>query len=183
MDVINRNEVTAFMTKDTSTIREILAPRNSSIERQSLAEATLPPGAMTQAHYHPNTEEIYHILSGGALMRIEGDERSVVPGDGIAIPAGSPHQIPQHRRCRSSVPLLLRSGIRRRGYGPLRVPFQSLRLVRQHLELEHSSSRMNERAIGQIAPIAQSQFSSYPWLPVVDFETTNPSVNSRMLCH
>src|SRR5689334_12730877 len=59
MDVVNRDEVPAFITKDTSTIRELLAPRNSRIVRQSLAEATLPPGASTDAHYHPNTEEIY----------------------------------------------------------------------------------------------------------------------------
>ena len=57
MDVIQRDAVSAFTTKDTSTIRELLAPRNSGIERQSLAEATLPPGAATEAHFHPNTEE------------------------------------------------------------------------------------------------------------------------------
>ena len=39
MDVVNRNSVTAFTTKVTSTIREILAPRNSNAQRQSLAEA------------------------------------------------------------------------------------------------------------------------------------------------
>lgn len=94
MDIINRNSVPAFITKDGSTIREILAPRNSVIARQSLAEARLAPGAQTEAHRHPNTEEIYYILSGEGVMRIAGEEpRTVGPGDGIAIPPGTPHQI------------------------------------------------------------------------------------------
>ncbi len=93
MDVINRDGVEAFVTKDGSTIREILAPRNSVIARQSLAEATVKPGCATQAHYHPVTEEIYYILAGTGEMRIEGEGRVVGPGDGIAIPPGACHQI------------------------------------------------------------------------------------------
>lgn len=93
MDIINRADVGAFTTKDTSTIREILAPRNSSIMQQSLAEATLGPGAKTQAHRHPGTEEIYYILAGTGYMAIEGEKRQVAAGDGIAIPAGMRHQI------------------------------------------------------------------------------------------
>jgi len=95
MDVINRGAVSAFVTKDTSIIREILSPRNApgSIARQSLAEATLPPGAATEGHYHPITEEIYYILSGTGRMQIGSEARSVAPGDGIAIPPGAPHQI------------------------------------------------------------------------------------------
>ncbi len=51
MDIVNRNAVAAFTTKDTSVIREILAPRNAqTVARQSLAEATLTPGAQTEAH-------------------------------------------------------------------------------------------------------------------------------------
>lgn len=93
MDIINRNDVLAFTTKDTSTIREILAPRNSAITRQSLAEATLPPRAETIAHVHPVTEEIYYILAGRGLMAIDDETRPVCPGDGIAIPAGYRHQV------------------------------------------------------------------------------------------
>ncbi len=93
MDIVNRNAVPAFTTKDGSTIREILAPRNSAIARQSLAEATVAVGQTTDAHLHPNAEEIYYVLSGEGLMRIGAEERAVGPGDGIAIPPGSPHQI------------------------------------------------------------------------------------------
>ena len=93
MDILNRNAVLAFTTKDGSTIREILAPRNSSLVQQSLAEATLQPGGETQAHFHPQTEEWYYLLSGEGLMAVEEEIHSVRVGDGIAIPAGKKHQI------------------------------------------------------------------------------------------
>ncbi len=93
MDIVNRNAVTAFVTKDSSTIREIMAPRNSEIERQSLAEAQIEVGGETQAHYHPNTEEIYYLIAGKALMALENETREVGAGDSIAIVAGKKHQI------------------------------------------------------------------------------------------
>jgi len=93
MDIINRDRVTAFTTKDSSTIREILAPRNSCIVRQSLAEANLGPGASTQAHFHPDTEEIYYVLHGSGTMAIVDERCSVGAGDAIAIRAGDRHQI------------------------------------------------------------------------------------------
>ena len=93
MEVVNRNRVEPFTTRDTSRIREILAPRNSSIRNQSLAEATVAAGGSTQEHYHPQTEEIYYILAGTGRMRVEGEERDVAPGDAIAIMPGSRHRI------------------------------------------------------------------------------------------
>ena len=93
MDVKNLNEVPAFLTKDGSEIRELLAHRNSCIRNQSLAEARLPAGTSTQEHYHPQAEEIYFIASGAGRMRIEGETREVKPGDAIAIPPGQKHKI------------------------------------------------------------------------------------------
>ena len=93
MDIHNIREVPAFVTKDGSEIRELLAYRNSSIGQQSLAEARLPPGASTTPHYHRATEEIYYLLAGQAHMRIGEETRDVGPGDAIAIPPGNIHQI------------------------------------------------------------------------------------------
>ena len=93
MDVRNVNEVPAFITKDGSEIRELLAYRNSGIRQQSLAEARLNPGASTQEHYHPKTEEIYYITHGSGRMRIEGELRNVKSGDAIAIPPGKKHKL------------------------------------------------------------------------------------------
>lgn len=93
MEIVNRNAVEAFTTKDTSTIREILAPRNSHVQQQSLAEATLPPGASTQAHFHPETEELYYIVQGRGIIAVEGETSEVGVGDGIPILPGQRHQI------------------------------------------------------------------------------------------
>jgi mannose-6-phosphate isomerase-like protein (cupin superfamily) len=93
MDVKNLAEVPAFITKDGSEIRELLAHRNSAIRNQSLAEARLPVGASTQEHYHPRAEEIYYITHGTGRMRIEGELREVKPGDAIAIPPGRKHKL------------------------------------------------------------------------------------------
>lgn len=93
MDIKNLTEVPAFITKDGSEIRELLAHRNSAIRNQSLAEARLPVGASTQEHYHPKTEEIYYITRGIGRMRIEGELRDVKPGDAIAIPPGQKHKL------------------------------------------------------------------------------------------
>lgn len=82
-----------FTTVDGSTIRELLAHRNSSIRLQSLAEARLAPGRATTPHHHRVTEEIYYILSGSAEMTLEAESRPVGPGDAIAIPPGARHTI------------------------------------------------------------------------------------------
>jgi mannose-6-phosphate isomerase-like protein (cupin superfamily) len=93
MDVINRDRCEPFVTKDGSIIRELLAHRNSSIRNQSLAEATVPVGVVTELHHHPKTEEIYYILSGTGKMEIDGELREIGPGDAIAIGPGMWHRI------------------------------------------------------------------------------------------
>lgn len=93
MDVRNLEQVTAFITKDGSEIRELLAHRNSCVRNQSLAEARLPVGAATTPHFHPLTEEIYYILAGVGSMRVGDEVRDVGPGDAIAIPPGASHQL------------------------------------------------------------------------------------------
>jgi mannose-6-phosphate isomerase-like protein (cupin superfamily) len=93
MDVVNRDAAAPFTTVDGSTIRELLAHRNSAIRKQSLAEARLAPGAATTPHHHAVTEEIYYILSGAAEMTLGAESRPVGPGDAIAIPPGVRHTI------------------------------------------------------------------------------------------
>jgi mannose-6-phosphate isomerase-like protein (cupin superfamily) len=93
MEVHNIEDVPAFTTKDGSEIRELLAHRNSCIANQSLAEARVAVGGSTQPHYHPKTEEIYHLLSGTGRMRIGDVLHDVGPGDAVAIPPGAVHEI------------------------------------------------------------------------------------------
>lgn len=63
------------------------------LRNQSLAEAKVAPGQVTEEHYHIRNEEIYYILGGRGRMWIENDSAEVEAGDGIAILPGKRHKI------------------------------------------------------------------------------------------
>lgn len=93
MEIRQLSEQEPFTTKDGSTIRSILDRANAPVEKQSLAEATVPVGGATERHYHKRSEEFYFLLEGEGTMEIDGEVREVKPGDAILIPAGAWHQI------------------------------------------------------------------------------------------
>ena len=93
MTIQNLAQQTPFTTKDGSTIRSILDRTNAPVQKQSLAEATVPSNGATQRHYHKLSEEFYFILAGRGQMEIDGESRDVGPGDAILIPAGAWHTI------------------------------------------------------------------------------------------
>lgn len=93
MEVRAIDQQAPFTTKDGSTIRSILDLSNAPVEKQSLAEATIPAGGETERHWHKDSEEFYFILSGSGTMEVDGETKEVGVGDAILIPAGSWHQI------------------------------------------------------------------------------------------
>lgn len=86
-------EVTAYITKDRSEIRELMHPAQQAVSHQSLAEATVPPGATTLLHRHRATEEIYHFTAGRGVMRLGEREFAVQRGDTVVIGPGIAHQL------------------------------------------------------------------------------------------
>lgn len=88
----SRDGCAPFVTKDGSTIRELMAHRNSAAERMSLAEATLLPGTKTECHLHRATEEIYYFLKGGGKVLVGDDFHDVGPGDAVLHRPGVRHQ-------------------------------------------------------------------------------------------
>ena len=88
LTITARGDCVPYVTKDRSTIREIIKAAH-----QSLAEATVAPGQATAAHYHLVAEEIYYILNGQGAMFLEEARQDVVPGDAILIPPGQRHSI------------------------------------------------------------------------------------------
>lgn len=90
---VSIEECPQFVTKDTSRIREILAPRNSILRTQSLAEAVVPAGGATAEHFHATSEEIYYIIDGVGEMQVEGEVFPVQAGDAIALLPGEKHKI------------------------------------------------------------------------------------------
>ena len=88
MHLTSRDTAQPFETKDGSTIRELMHTAN-----QSLAEATLAPGQATQRHYHAKTEELYSMLEGGGVLEMDGETRTVDPGDTVLIRPGARHRL------------------------------------------------------------------------------------------
>jgi mannose-6-phosphate isomerase-like protein (cupin superfamily) len=82
-----------FTTKDGSEIRELAGTPTGNSVNQSLAEATVPPGAETEEHYHGVSEEIYFFTSGTGLMKLGDEETAVSAGDTVVIPPGTPHRL------------------------------------------------------------------------------------------
>jgi len=93
MTVQNLSAQPSFITKDGSTIRSILDRTNAPVQNQSLAEARVPAGGRTERHYHKVTEESYFMLEGAGEIELDGERRTVGPGDAILIPPGSWHMI------------------------------------------------------------------------------------------
>jgi mannose-6-phosphate isomerase-like protein (cupin superfamily) len=93
MRIERLDRVEAFVTKDGSEIRELAGIPSGNAENQSLAEATLPPGAETDEHYHRASEEIYLFTHGSGRMRLGDEESDVGAGDTVVIPAGTRHKL------------------------------------------------------------------------------------------
>lgn len=56
----------------------------------------IEPGASVGEHVHMRTEEIYYIISGRAIVMMDGRRIEARPGDLITTPIGSSHSIANH---------------------------------------------------------------------------------------
>jgi len=86
-------DVEPFVTRDGSQIRELMHPGVHGNRHQSLAEATVAPGASTRLHRHHATEEIYHFKQGAGMMTLGAERFTVRAGDTVCIPPGTPHRL------------------------------------------------------------------------------------------
>ena len=62
------------------------------IEDQSLViKVTLMPGNQMHYHSHAHRDEIWNVVSGSGKAILDGQERSLKPGDVVRMPAGCKH--------------------------------------------------------------------------------------------
>ena len=87
MRVVHLDALGAFTTLDGAQIREV-----ARMENQTLAEAVVPPGGETFAHFHA-FEEVYFFTSGRGRMRLGDEEADVRAGDCVPIPPGVAHKL------------------------------------------------------------------------------------------
>ena len=58
----------------------------------TVGRVTINAGARNPLHYHPNTEEVLHLLAGQLDHRIGDETVSITAGDTIHVPKGVVHQ-------------------------------------------------------------------------------------------
>jgi mannose-6-phosphate isomerase-like protein (cupin superfamily) len=92
-EIVRREQREPFITADGSEIRELAGIPSGNAVNQSLAEATVPPGADTIEHFHRASEEIYLFTRGRGRMRLGADEFEVRAGDCVVIAPGERHKL------------------------------------------------------------------------------------------
>jgi len=91
--ISKQDELDTYITKDNSSICELMHPQQQGNKNQSLAQATVPINTETQLHYHALTEELYYIQQGRGLMTINDEQFDVEVGDTICIQPKNSHKI------------------------------------------------------------------------------------------
>ena len=87
------DEAVSYITKDGSTIRELMHPQQHGNRLQSLAEATVAPGGATLLHRHQQSEEIYHVIAGSGVMWLGEECIAISVGDTVCIAPGIAHAV------------------------------------------------------------------------------------------
>jgi len=92
----------SFVTRHRSEGPDMMAPDGSEVRklasssRGSMAQFTLPPGAISKAVAHRTVEELWLIMTGRGRMwrKFRGREETVelYPGVSLAIPVGASFQ-------------------------------------------------------------------------------------------
>ena len=93
MLIVIRCDAKVIRPPHGSEIRPLIDRTTSPINQCSLAEEILPPGATVTPHHHEVIEEIYYVIEGEGVMKIDGEEREVGAGDAIYIPRFAGHTL------------------------------------------------------------------------------------------
>jgi mannose-6-phosphate isomerase-like protein (cupin superfamily) len=61
--------------------------------RLSVIQERVPPGGAETRHFHERAQQFFYILSGEAVMEMDGGETVLKPGQGLAVPPGVSHRL------------------------------------------------------------------------------------------
>lgn len=89
------------MTRNGSTVVELIRPEQQGSRHLSLALATVAPGQCTRRHRHRRSEEVYYILTGEGELERGGQRLLLKAGEAALIKPGEEHCI----RCCSGEPV------------------------------------------------------------------------------
>ena len=89
---VNVTEIIPFTAPDGARVQQI-AGRSEGMTSHSLAIISHPPGTESTDHHHTVADEIYLVWSGRGRVRVDGETRSVGPGDAVTIRPGQRHKV------------------------------------------------------------------------------------------
>ena len=89
--VILRAADAAHVPMESGALTWLASRALGNSETMTVGRAMLPPGGMSPRHFHPNCEEVLHVLQGRILHTIGGDKAGLADGDTMTIPAGVVH--------------------------------------------------------------------------------------------
>ena len=92
-----------YTTLDGSLITELIRPETEGSGNLSVARAVIMPGQSTFSHYHGSSEEVYYVLEGQGLLRINARTWEVGPGSVHLIRPGDEHNV----TCMGETPLTI----------------------------------------------------------------------------
>jgi mannose-6-phosphate isomerase-like protein (cupin superfamily) len=64
----------------------------------SVIQERMPPDVVEARHFHHRAQQFFYILAGEAVMEVEGRSVPLAAGQGLCIPAGTPHQMKNESR-------------------------------------------------------------------------------------
>ncbi|MDQ8187765.1 cupin domain-containing protein [Pelagicoccus sp. SDUM812002] len=93
MQIVRVSDCPDYVAPDLAVAKEFMSPRMSGLKNLSIALITIPSGVTVKKHYHLNSEEVYHIVSGEGIMYLDGDDERMRTGDAVSIKVGQWHSV------------------------------------------------------------------------------------------
>ncbi|WNQ11071.1 cupin domain-containing protein [Paenibacillus aurantius] len=59
----------------------------------SVIQERMPPGTFEVRHYHGKARQFFYVLNGEAVLELDRTEYTLVGGEGLEVPPGTPHQM------------------------------------------------------------------------------------------
>jgi putative monooxygenase len=74
-------------------IRVLLSPKTVGSTSGFMGALSLEPGEFVAEHYHPYSEEFLHVIRGDLVLRLDGTEIPLGPGDAYMVAIGQRHRL------------------------------------------------------------------------------------------
>ncbi|MDE3000014.1 MAG: cupin domain-containing protein [Gemmatimonadota bacterium] len=91
MELIRSSDIRVFSNSGIES-RQLLFPENSSSQRVTITQVSVPPGGKNPAHRHNASEQIWIALQGSGILTLENEEvAEFAEGDVVRFEEGDLH--------------------------------------------------------------------------------------------